>query len=142
MTKHFNIRVYGILLHNNKILVNEELIKGNKFIKFPGGGMEMGEGTIDCLKREWMEELSLDIEVLDHFYTTDYFQQSAFDGSQIISIYYWVTSNSSLDNIANNIDGEITYWLDIYELKPDTFSLPIDKKVGQMLMTLFPNRPR
>lgn len=142
MEKHFNIRVYGILLHNDKILVNEEQIKGRKIIKLPGGGMEMGEGTIDCLKREWMEELSLDIEVLDHFYTTDFFQQSAFDGSQVISIYYWVASNSSLHNIANNIDGEKTYWLDIYELQPDTFTLPIDRKVGEMLITLYQNRPR
>ena len=31
--------------------------------KFPGGGMEFGEGTIDCIKRECMEEFGEEVEV-------------------------------------------------------------------------------
>jgi len=42
--------------------------------KFPGGGLQFGEGTIDCIKREFREELGCEIGVLKHFYTTDYFQ--------------------------------------------------------------------
>ena len=101
MDKRFNIRVYGILINDGNILVNEELINGKKIIKFPGGGLVWGEGTKDCLKREWKEELNLDIEVGDHFYTTDFFQPSAFDNSQVISIYYRITANIP-DSIINN----------------------------------------
>ena len=87
----FNIRVYGILIGENKqVLVSDELIRGDYITKFPGGGLEFGEGTRDCLKREFMEEMNLEIRVGDHIYTTDYFQMSAFNPAhQIISIYYY-----------------------------------------------------
>ena len=136
MDKRFNIRVYGILINDGNILVNEELINGKKIIKFPGGGLVWGEGTKDCLKREWKEELNLDIEVGDHFYTTDFFQPSAFDNSQVISIYYRITANIP-DSIINNESNERTYWLDVTDISPDSFTLPIDKIVGGMLQNLF-----
>lgn len=88
----FNLRVYGILItEKQQVLVSDELIRGNYFTKFPGGGLEFGEGTRDCLKREFKEELNLNVEIGDHIYTTDYFQMSAFNPEhQIISIYYYV----------------------------------------------------
>jgi 8-oxo-dGTP diphosphatase len=131
--KRFNIRVYGLWLHNGQVLVNEELIRGRKVIKFPGGGLDWGEGTIACLQREWMEELNLDIQVLSHFYTTDFFQHSAFDDSQVISIYYLVTGDANTP-IINNVPEERTYWLPLTEINDDTFTLPIDKVVGKMLV--------
>jgi len=87
----FNLRVYGILLGENKqVLVSDEFIRGSYYTKFPGGGLEFGEGTRDCLKREFMEEMNLNVQVGDHIYTTDYFQMSAFNPEhQIISIYYF-----------------------------------------------------
>ena len=58
----FNIRVYGILKDSqNRILVTDEFIRGNYFTKFPGGGLEFGEGTRDCLKREFKEEANLGV---------------------------------------------------------------------------------
>lgn len=135
MDKRFNIRVYGIWIKERKVLVNEELIRSRHIIKFPGGGMNWGEGTIDCLKREWKEELGIDIDVLEHFYTTDYFQSSAFDDSQVISIYYLVSSSAA--TVSNNMPNEQAYWLPINNITDDTFTLPIDKIVGTMICTLF-----
>ena len=74
----FNVRVYGILIKDGKVLVSDEYIKGNKITKFPGGGLEFGEGTIECIKREFIEEMQLPVEVISHFYTTDFFVSSAF----------------------------------------------------------------
>ena len=90
----FTLRVYGILINANKqVLVSDEYIRGNYYTKFPGGGLEFGEGTRDCLKREFREEMDLDVEVGEHLYTTDYFQMSAFNSEhQIISIYYMVNA--------------------------------------------------
>jgi len=132
----FNLRVYGIWIHEYKLLVNEELIRGRTVVKFPGGGMDLGEGTIDCLKREWKEELNLDIEVLGHFYTTDFYQPSAFDDTQVISIYYLVAAPMS-SVIVNHVENERTFWMELNKLNADTFSLPIDKIVGEMLYKLF-----
>lgn len=88
----FNVRVYGLLVdEQRRVLVSDEYIRGNYYTKFPGGGLEFGEGTRDCLKREFMEEMGLNVRVGEHLYTTDFFQISAFNPShQILSIYYYV----------------------------------------------------
>ena len=88
----FNVRVYGVLLDDQqRVLVSDEWIRGKYYTKFPGGGLEFGEGTRDCLKREFMEEMNLAVEVGEHLYTTDFFQLSAFNPDhQILSIYYLV----------------------------------------------------
>jgi 8-oxo-dGTP diphosphatase len=132
MAKSFNIRVYGIYIKDDMLLVNEELIRGSKIIKFPGGGLQFGEGLIDCLKREWKEELGLDIDIAEHFYTTDFFQPSAFDDSQVISIYYRIKAMPDAI-IANRIANERTYWVPLSAVSASTFTLPIDKVVGAIL---------
>ena len=71
MSFRFNIRVYGVLINKHKqVLVSDEFIRGQYFTKFPGGGLEFGEGTRDCLKREFQEEMNLEVAVGDHIYTT------------------------------------------------------------------------
>src|SRR3954470_4995518 len=94
----FNVRVYGLLLDDQqRILISDEEEYGIRFTKFPGGGLEYGEGLIDALKREFIEECNAEIEVLEHIYTTDFFVKSAFNDSQIISVYYLVKPVSNLD---------------------------------------------
>jgi len=90
----FNVRVYGVLINEQKqVLVSDEYIRGSYYTKFPGGGLELGEGTRDCLKREFKEEMDLEVEIGEHLYTTDFYQVSAFNPAhQIISIYYNVTA--------------------------------------------------
>lgn len=94
----FNLRVYGILVSDdNRILVSDEFIRGNYYTKFPGGGLEFGEGTRDCLAREFLEEMNLKVRVGEHLYTTDFFQMSAFNPEhQIISIYYRVYAEEEI----------------------------------------------
>ena len=89
--KKFNIRVYGIIQFDSFILVSDEKFNGKTITKFIGGGLEYGEGLIDCLKREFIEELGIEIEILRHFYTTDFFVESLSNkNQQIISIYYLI----------------------------------------------------
>ncbi|MBL7954930.1 MAG: NUDIX domain-containing protein, partial [Flavobacteriales bacterium] len=72
------LRVYGLLIHAGHVLVSDELIKGQRITKFPGGGLEFGEGLKDCLIREIREEIGVEAFDPVHFYTTDFFQQSSF----------------------------------------------------------------
>jgi 8-oxo-dGTP diphosphatase len=132
MEKRFNIRVYGIWIEKEEVLINEEIIGGRRIIKFPGGGLEWGEGATDCLIREWKEELGIDIKVLGHFYTTGFFQLSAFDDSQVISIYYLVAVQQP-ETLTNYAGNERSFWMDIKDVSEETFTLAIDKKVGAML---------
>lgn len=71
--KPFVIRVYGILINKNaEVLLTHEKEEGNVFTKFPGGGLEFGEGLRECLVREFLEETQQRVEVMEHFYTTDF----------------------------------------------------------------------
>ena len=78
MVDKFNIRVYGLWIDGTKVLIADEQMRGLQMVKFPGGGLKHGEGLLDGLRREFIEETGLEIEIQDHFYTTDYFQKSAF----------------------------------------------------------------
>lgn len=147
----FNVRVYGLLFdEQQRLLVSDEFIRGSYITKLPGGGLEFGEGTRDCLKREFMEETGLEVTVGEHVYTTDFFQISAFNREhQIISIYYRVYS-SQLDQLlvktapfdfspeqVSNPQGEseVFRWVTWQELKPETLTLPIDQVVIRLLQS-------
>lgn len=147
----FNLRAYGILINEfHQILVSDEYIHGEYFTKFPGGGVELGEGTRDCLKREFKEEMDLLIEVGEHIYTTDFFQPSKFKkGDQIISVYYFVKPLepirfSLIEKAFDFTDDQLrTYdackqietfrFIDMDKFNEDCVSLPIDKIVARML---------
>ena len=93
MIDKFNISVYGIWIKDNKILISNENIDGFQMTKLPGGGLEFGEGSKDCLIREFKEELDVQVEVLELVHTTDYFVQSAFrKNEQVVALHYHVAS--------------------------------------------------
>ena len=145
MINRLNVRVYGLLINElNEILLVDEQIDDFKFTKFPGGGLELGEGTTDCLKREFMEECNLAIHVEAHFYTTDFFQQSAFRlTDQLISIYYKVEPihfpvEINLEPFTVQVYGKTETlhfkWVNLSNLKPEELTFPIDKLVCEMIL--------
>jgi 8-oxo-dGTP diphosphatase len=141
LENNFNIRVYGLLIHEEKLLVAHEYDFNRHFTKLPGGGLERGESTIDCLKREFMEECGIEIEILEHFYTTDFYVESLFDDRQLISIYYLVESHQVhlLKTEAKQQDALLTQnntfyfrWAD-YRHEKELFTFPVDKHVHGLL---------
>lgn len=149
--QNVTIRVYGILINENKqVLVSDEYIRGSYYTKFPGGGLELGEGTRDCLKREFMEEMNLQVEVLDHLYTTDFFQPSAFrPNEQILSIYYYVRAlepitvplrektfdfdEAQLEVYRQKGETETFRFIDWQHFSAHAVTLPIDKIVADLV---------
>jgi len=147
----FNLRVYGVFINEKKqILVSDEYIREKYYTKFPGGGMEIGEGTRDCLKREFKEEMDLAIEVGAHLYTTDYYQQSAFNPEQqIISIYYYVQplepikfplrekafdfTEEQLKIYKEKTSIETFRFIDLKNFSEENVTLPIDKIVAGLI---------
>ena len=147
----FNIRVYGILINEKKqVLVSDEYIRGNYYTKFPGGGLEFGEGTRDCLKREFKEEMNLEVEIGNHIYTTDFFQMSAFNPDhQIVSIYYFAKAlepikaplrlkpfdfdERQLEIYNKTRETETFRFVDWNLFSSDAVTLPIDKVVADLV---------
>ncbi|MBX2939354.1 MAG: NUDIX domain-containing protein [Ferruginibacter sp.] len=147
----FNVRVYGILLNNLKqVLISDEWIRGMYISKFCGGGLEFGEGTRDCLVREFMEEMRLRVSVEEHIYTTDYYQPSAFNPEQqIISIYYRVRALEDIQVPMQQIpftfnadqlkqyeltgETESFRWVEWDHFSEERVTLPIDKKVARII---------
>lgn len=147
-----NVRVYGVLMDEHKrVLVSDEYIRGDYYTKFPGGGLELGEGTRECLKREFKEETGLDVVIGEHLYTTDFYLQSAFNKNhQIIAIYYFVhcenieglsVHTTPFDFTPEQIadpegQSEVLRWIDWETINDSNVSLPIDKVVVQLLKKL------
>lgn len=139
---YFNVRVYGVLINqHNQVLISDEQSGGRTFSKLPGGGLELGEGLIDALKREFMEECNAEIEVTSHFYTTDFYEQSSFNDSQILSIYYLVKQVKPLElkfkTKAFDFDEgtlQSFRWVNLSDLSPDDVTFRTDKTVIELLL--------
>ena len=141
----FNIRVYGVLINDqHEVLLSTEERKGMRFTKFPGGGLEWGEGIQDCLRREIKEELGIECEINELFYLTEHFQESAFrKGDQLISVYYRIDS-TEIQNIRDGFESldpkepdNHFYWYPIDELKDSDLTFPIDKLVADRLKSVY-----
>jgi 8-oxo-dGTP diphosphatase len=148
--KGFNIRVYGFLIDEGRILVTDEFRLGIFMTKFPGGGLIYGEGLKECLKREFKEELNIDIEIISHYYTTDFFIASELIPveSQLINIYYLVEAKKPYTfkttakkfDFPNVVDGAQSFrWIPVMELSEGEFTFPIDKFIVHKLKKDFGN---
>ncbi len=138
----FNLRVYALIINEKKeILLSDEFRFGNFFTKFPGGGVELGEGIIDALHREMSEELNLELNDFQFFYVNDFYQGSAFDEKQQIVSFYYKTELKKSKFLTEPYcipffeEGEKQRWVNIDSLTEKELTFPIDKLVLNKLKT-------
>ncbi|MEM7369388.1 MAG: NUDIX domain-containing protein [Bacteroidota bacterium] len=144
--KHFNVRAYGVCIEANSLLVTDEIRYGTRMTKLPGGGLEFGEGLESCLKREWMEELSAEIEVGDVLFVNPFLQISVFDPNhEVLCLYFRVYPMSPLQgrftekpmDFHDNAEGEQVFrWVEVASLTDRTFTFPIDQALVPKLKGL------
>ena len=135
----FNVRVYALIINRDSILISKELIKSKEVLKFPGGGLEYGEGLIEGLQRESMEEMNQNLKNIEHFYTTDFFQQSQFNSKdQLIAVYYKAKLTSKINNKLNVPikDFPVFEWKKITDFSEKDLYFPTDKFVFNLLKKL------
>jgi len=143
----YNLRVYGIVFRGEDVLLSEEFRMGMRMTKFPGGGVEPGEGIRDALYREFREEMGTAPQSATHFYTTDFYLESAFHpGVQLISIYYLVRCEG-LQHLPflgdthhfSYVEGFQGFrWASLRELQPADVTFPVDQLVLEKLRSNSP----
>lgn len=137
--------MYGLFLNEkNEILITDEYQLNMAMTKFPGGGLEFGEGPADCLKREIREEMKgQEIEIVRHFYTTDYYQPGMFrENSQVVCIYYLARFVTPLTFAVSDSpfcfpemkNGSQSFRYISIEKLNETLTFPTDKVVAKLLL--------
>jgi len=101
--RRFNVRVYLFLLDRpllgnglpdpeSRILLSDEFLAGRNCTKLPGGGLEFGEGPMECARREAREELGQPIDLGPLVHATGDFIRSDWRGDeQVLCQYYLAT---------------------------------------------------
>ena len=125
MNKFEQIRpiVLGIAIRNNKLLVSEcfDKVKNKKFYRCLGGGIEFLEKATDALKREFKEEINIDI-IVDSFLGVSE-NIFTFQGKKAHELVFYYKISISEENYKeeyvqideNSVDKAI--WIDINEFK-------------------------
>ena len=142
----FNLRVYGLCVVDGRLLLTDEIRFGMKMTKLPGGGLQFGEGLEEALKREWREELEVDIEVGEIFYVNPFLQTSFFNSKdEVISLYFYVSllgeprgrfTEMPMDFPSEEDDQQVFRWVPLELITEDSFTFPIDKAMVKKLNRL------
>ncbi len=146
----FNVRVYGMILdaEGERVLIcNERFADGSCAQKFPGGGVELGEGVMDAWWRECQEELGCQpvMKSAQLFHTSASFVRSAFRrDDQLIALYYtfqlqsnegvsWTEEPTVSPGGESNVKVS---WKRINALDFTTFRFPSDQSAVRELVAL------
>jgi 8-oxo-dGTP pyrophosphatase MutT (NUDIX family) len=141
LTPLFNIRVYALVVKNNRLLISEEQHGGFFLRKFPGGGLQFGEGVLQALHRELKEELDADVDSASLLCVTEDFVVSFLNNKQqVIGVHYLVDlkqdySDEFLNNNHLEIEnGHIQFkWVSIDSLTAEDFTSSVDKSAFEKL---------
>ena len=90
-----NVRSYGLIIKNHKILVCNEIINNFNATKFPGGGVENNESPENALIREIKEELSLECTIKMLIHSPDTLL-SPWNNKLYTPIYFYIETKGNI----------------------------------------------
>ena len=137
----FNLRVYAFIINDKQeVLLSDEYEFGTFFTKFPGGGVEYGEGILDALKRELKEELNVDVLSSEFIFFNDFYQSSQFHVDRQITCFYYLVQCDTISHLGKekylipfHEPQEKQRWKKITELNSMDLSFQIDQKALEEL---------
>ncbi len=132
------IRVTGLLVEDDRILLVKEHLRERTHWNLPGGRLEAGETMAEALRREMREETGLAVSVGDLLYVTDRFRSL---GNQTVDMSFLVrrTGGHTLAGVVTGKDGETlsaVRMVPIRELELYGF----DAKFARLVRAGFPHR--
>ena len=121
MDKYTEIRpiVLGIAIRNGKLLVAEGFDEKKKetFYRALGGGIEFGERSCEALKREFLEELGIDVEVKEYLgLSENIFEFNGMKAHELVLMYKVDVNDSDYKDtyIVSDDCGKFNaLWIDI-----------------------------
>ncbi|ELV8552502.1 (deoxy)nucleoside triphosphate pyrophosphohydrolase [Vibrio fluvialis] len=93
--------------------------------EFPGGKVEEGESLEECLRRELLEELDMDVQVIEHFKTVQH-DYGTIHVELIAFTCQFLRSSYKLE------DHDLTEWVDVFKIC-DKDLAPADLPIGKCL---------
>jgi 8-oxo-dGTP pyrophosphatase MutT (NUDIX family) len=114
----FSCRIYGVLLApgspaqgGSLALLARSRFRDREFVNFPGGGVELGEGPMAALKREFEEETGVSVRPVRVLYSSEAAHLSTQMPIQIVSVYWLVErEGGNLVEGGNGDDVVSVFW--------------------------------
>lgn len=98
-----NVRVAGVYIENGKVLMSRH--KNSTFKNLPGGRIKLGEDSISALKREYMEELDKEIEIISEpFILENFYNRNNVNYHEYLFVYL-----ININNIDNFIKDDLVF---------------------------------
>jgi len=91
------VRVAGILIEDDRILLIEHTKNNKKYWLVPGGGVDWGESAAEALIREFKEETSLNIEVEKFLFISETIAPDK--QKHVINLYFKIKKAENSSNI-------------------------------------------
>lgn len=117
-----NVRAAGVIIHNNKVLVHKNV--NSDHYALVGGRIEIGENSVDTIKREIKEELGKDIEITGYISTIEnFFEMKGSKYHEIMFVYkveFVNEEDKRIEYTLENIEGKdyLKYeWLELDKIE-------------------------
>jgi len=137
----FNIKVFGLLIKDDSVLVSDELTGNGAITTFPGDKLELGESIEECLIRSFEEAMDTEIKINKLFYVNDFYQASPVDArEQIVNIYFIIEQldNKKIQTVKKTFAfppqiNQCFRWMEIEKIRQMDIASLVDQEVVKML---------
>lgn len=139
----FNVRAYMVVVQDGRVLVSYERLPMGGVMKFPGGGVEWGEGPVAAIRREALEELGQSVTVNALLHVSRKAHISSFDDNQQVLAIHHLTQldgpvrfedEGTLEDVFGKgvpmMDQKLG-WREVDTLQPQDFHFASDREAWE-----------
>ena len=110
-----NVRVAGVYIENGKVLMSRH--KNSTFKNLPGGRIKLGEDSISALKREYMEELDKEIEIISEpLILENFYNRNNVNYHEYLFVY--LININNIDNVRIFLTNQDKYEILKMDIRP------------------------